>query len=187
MTITKLNQGYITSPEANHAYHQVVGSVASTGDEFDQRYGKTARGYNEDCTGDVELVWVLFSEASFPGALVVMAEDYSVTNVDTGNIGCCGVAVGNGALSDAIASGSAGWVIVKGQCRIHADDVAAGAALYVDASNPGGVDDAAVTGELVSNAFSMAADVTTSGAYNETTAKCMIAYPKIDSVSPTPA
>jgi hypothetical protein len=184
MAITKLNQGYITSPEAFPSYHQEV--LAADLEGIYTRYGMTAKAWNEDCNSEVEVVWGTAGEELFAGALCVFAEDYVATAVDTGNIGCCGVAVGNGGITATITSGSGCWFIVKGQVRIHSDDVAAGAALYVDASNPGGVDDAAATGELVSNAFSVEADVATASVYNTTTTKCMIAYPKIDSVSPTP-
>ena len=53
-----------------------------------------------------------------------------------------------------------GWIQVKGyNTTSKSDTTAAGAALYIDAT-AGRVDDAVVTGDLVANAFSTAADTT---------------------------
>lgn len=188
MAITKLNQGVLAGPNSSafHPYHYTVAATDVTArPELGHLPGTTAQAYNEDTLSAVTLIWAKAGEALFPGALCVLAEDFVATAVDAGNIGLCGVAIGNGAISATITSGDWGWFGVVGQFRIHSDDVAAGTALYIDGSNPGGVDDAAVTGDQVNNAFAMEADVVSAGAYNTTTTKCMIAWPNVDSISPT--
>lgn len=189
MAITKLNQGTMSGPNSSvfHPYHYtVLDSEVLERPELGHQPGTRAQAWNEDCNSIVEVIWGKSSEAIFAGALCTFAEDYSAKLSDSGDRGAVAVCVGNGVQQTPVAADTWCWFIVYGQARVHSADLSAGTALYLDGANPGGVDDLAVTGELVSNAFAMEADVVTSNVYNQFTAKIMLSYPKVDSVSPTP-
>lgn len=169
-TITVLNQGTL--------YEQGLPALQQTGlatrtPDLTQFIGRRATARNDDCASDIEVVFCLAGETITNGALVKILDDHTVTEVDPNDVGPCGVAMA------AMANAAYGWVAVKGHVRVLSADVAAGAQLYIDNAVAGGVDDAAVGGDLVLGAFSLEADVTTSGAYNENTVKASITYPMV--------
>lgn len=178
MAITKLNEGHLLPGYGFPHLHAVLAST----DNYQIDVGTRAWAKNLDCDSLMEVVWGKAGEDLTIGALCVFAEDFVATEVDPNNIGQCGVAIGDGTSADTVASGSYCWFAIWGQVRILAADTAATKAIYIDDAVAGAIDDAVVSGDRVYGATCVEADVTTSGAYNETTAKCMISYPEVADV-----
>lgn len=172
MAVTVLNQGWMID---DHGLPPLRLTQASTNQVLFRQVGYEAMAWNEDAGAMMKVVWGRAGGAITAGALCVFAAGFVATQAGANAIGQVGVAM------NAMSSGEYGWFGVAGHMRIKSGDVASGAALYLTAT-AGTIDDAVASGDLIKGAHAMAADVTTSGAYNENTVLANLVYPHVDDV-----
>ena len=116
--------------------------------------GAIVKGRDIDNTGygDAEFVYGVGVASTAAGDLVTIdGSGYTTARASANAVGPCGVA-----MSANVAS-QYGWYAVKGTVLITSGDVADAGALFLT-STAGSVDDAFVDGDLIFNAFAVAAD-----------------------------